>query len=259
MRKFTLIELLVVVAIIGILASLLLPSLGKAREKARKAICVNNNKQISIALFMYTDDNDGMLPINTSGDLIKNVSWADRASIYLNLNLTETQIKNRSFGIKDGKNQVNSFPVFSCPEFVPKNSGYSNLTVTAYNPSRYQRKNGGTGDVKNNRRGWMAPWEKDKLDSVSLTINEINNNSILIAEGKEQVLGTASNTDIDINDYQPGQSNPVTWLHEGYKLNWAMSDGSVRYISFIQTTFPLYDAFSTNDVRNTLWDSWLSK
>ena len=59
---FTLIELLVVVAIIGILASLLLPSLGKARESARRTICLNNSKSHGIALELYGDDNDRNVP-----------------------------------------------------------------------------------------------------------------------------------------------------------------------------------------------------
>ncbi|OGV73974.1 MAG: hypothetical protein A3K19_22825 [Lentisphaerae bacterium RIFOXYB12_FULL_65_16] len=59
---FTLIELLVVVAIIGILASMLLPSLAQAREKARQATCISNLKQFQVGFTLYVDDNNEYLP-----------------------------------------------------------------------------------------------------------------------------------------------------------------------------------------------------
>jgi len=62
-KRFTLIELLLVVAIIGILASLLLPTLKKARERGKAAVCLSNLKQIGVGTFMYTLDNDNMFAI----------------------------------------------------------------------------------------------------------------------------------------------------------------------------------------------------
>ncbi|EDM27339.1 hypothetical protein LNTAR_21535 [Lentisphaera araneosa HTCC2155] len=84
--KFTLIELLVVVAVIGILASLLLPALSKARRTSKTSVCLNNNKQIYYGFFLFSEDNEGRHPPAQSFDGLSedyNGSWDRHIDPYL--------------------------------------------------------------------------------------------------------------------------------------------------------------------------------
>lgn len=68
MKKFTLIELLIVIAIIGILVSILLPSMAKAREKAYIAVEISNRKQLTVATMLYASNNDQKFPPRGNGN-----------------------------------------------------------------------------------------------------------------------------------------------------------------------------------------------
>lgn len=73
-RAFTLIELLTVIAIIGILAAIIIPVVGKVREAARASQCLSNIRQIAMALNMFADDHREFYPTVGNNDWIKSAS-----------------------------------------------------------------------------------------------------------------------------------------------------------------------------------------
>jgi prepilin-type N-terminal cleavage/methylation domain-containing protein/prepilin-type processing-associated H-X9-DG protein len=78
---FTLVELLVVIAIIAILASILFPVIGRARENSRRSSCQSNLKQIGLAFLQYTQDYDEAYPLTSFG--ANNISWTNGAQAYM--------------------------------------------------------------------------------------------------------------------------------------------------------------------------------
>ena len=109
MKKFTLIELLVVVAIIGILGSLLLPSLGKARAEGIRTVCVSQVKQAGLALEMYGSSFDYNFPPYTNESF---VNWAGKKTSHRPRG-ADTRFLNTFIG---GPYEIDDeVPIANCP------------------------------------------------------------------------------------------------------------------------------------------------
>lgn len=138
-KKFTLIELLVVVAIIGILASMLLPSLGRARKKAKESLSISNLKQIYMGVIMYSTDGDEYVPSPT------NFTTSKHWPYYIYESMTGNTLGPNAAAAREEMAKASYSNVMYCPIISDRRGGVSihNMGRSDYELNKYFNKNNG--------------------------------------------------------------------------------------------------------------------
>lgn len=116
-RGFTLIELLVVIAIIAILMAILLPALNRVKEQGKRAVCLNNLKQLSMAWIMYADENDDVLVNGAIGYSDSQQTWGDHRGEIAWVDTLETTYEDQQLSIQRGAlwPYLKELDVYECP------------------------------------------------------------------------------------------------------------------------------------------------
>jgi prepilin-type N-terminal cleavage/methylation domain-containing protein/prepilin-type processing-associated H-X9-DG protein len=243
---FTLIELLVVVAIIAVLVAMLLPSLQRARESARSAVCANQEKQMGLSLRMYMDNNADTYPAaykqHHTWDADEGWTWREAIYDYLGMG------NYRDLGSFSSPASQN-VTIYTCPS--DKNPFYELVPrQTSYAANRHYNKDTNVVDGVMERDDAIAPDYQSNRYRKERYVTDPSGTFVIVDNCPPfKTYGWRNANNSLVMEVYWGDIVYFTFLHNNGN-NYLFCDGHVKWMPIDKTCSNL------QNIQNGIWTPW---